>query len=97
MRIIDIGCPIISWLLTLNTTKQTFIHTGQSIVPSPVLSIRQPSAKSLGVLRSRTENWLMSLYCFRFDIVGLLQWATNRHRSAAYVTVRLSGSGSAVT
>ena len=30
----------------------------------------------------------------RFDIVGLLQWATNRHRSVAYVTVRLSGSGS---
>ena len=34
------------------------------------------------------------MYCFRFDIVGLPQWATNRHGYVAYVTVRLSGSGS---
>ena len=34
------------------------------------------------------------LCCFRFDIVGLLKLATNRHGSIAYVTVRLAGSGS---
>lgn len=31
------------------------------------------------------------LHCFRFDIVGLRQWATSRHGSVAYVTVRLAG------
>lgn len=33
-------------------------------------------------------------YCFRFDIIGLLNLATNKHRYVAYVTIRLAGSSS---
>ena len=59
-------------------------------VPVPFATVSSPSF----ACKALTFALNSGLYCFRFNIIGLLQLATNRHGYVDYVTVRISGNGS---